>query len=313
MATDLITRANVSSLIPEDVAQEILTNINKESAALQFFRRRDLKTNQQRESVLEALPAAYFVNGEGGMKATTTVSWKNKFLNVEEIACIVVMPKNTVNDLGGGDALWGRLKPLIETAVARALDGAVFFGYNKPANWDVDVVTHAVNAGNFYTRGTSTTAQGGLAEDLNQLMGLVEADGFTPKGFVTDIRQKKRYRGARDTTGQKILDVKESTLNDLPVAYTLEGLWPNGASAEELITGDYDQGIIGVRQDMEMEFFNSGVIQDPVTGAIVYNLIQQNLYAWRVDARFAWAVANPINWINQIEATRSPFGVLLAP
>jgi hypothetical protein len=70
--------------------------------------------------------------------------------------------------------------------------------------------------------------------------------------------------------------------------------------------------VVGVRADINYEIFREGVIQDN-TGAIIYNLLQQDMSAMRVTARFAFQVSNPINWRQPVEAQRYPFGVLRSP
>jgi hypothetical protein len=58
-----------------------------------------------------------------------------------------------------------------------------------------------------------------------------------------------------------------------------------------------------------MEMFDTGVLQDNL-GNIVFNLLQQDMVALRAVARFAFAVPNPINRMQQTGASRYPFGVI---
>jgi HK97 family phage major capsid protein len=305
-----ISRSNVSALVPEDVSREVIQAVNDESAALRLFRSVTMSSNQQRMPVLAALPTAYFVNGDTGLKQTTEAMWENKFLFAEEIAAIIPIPEAVLDDTDYD--IWGEIRPLMVEAIGRTLDAAIFFGTNKPASWPSDVTTAAIAAGNAYTRGTATAAQGAIAEDINQLMGLVEADGFAPTGFVTRTTYKARLRSARDTTGQKLLDVGSSSIEGEPLIYAMPGLWPSGASSAELFAGDWSQGIIATRQDITYKILDQAVIQDNV-GAIQYNLAQQDMVALRVVARYAWQVPNPINYEQLTETSRYPFAVLRAP
>lgn len=308
--SNVISRSNVSALVPEDVSREIIQAVSDESAALRLFREVGMSSNQTRMPVLAALPTAYFVNGDTGLKQTTEMLWENKFLFAEEIAAIIPIPEAVLDD--SDYDIWGEIRPRMVEAIGRTLDAAIFFGTNKPASWPSDVVTAAIAAGNAYTRGTATAAQGAIAEDINQLMGLVEADGFAPNGFVTRTTYKARLRSARDTTGQKLLDVGSSSIEGEPLIYAMPGLWPSGASSAELFTGDFTQGIIATRQDITYKILDQAVIQDNV-GAIQYNLAQQDMVALRVVARYAWQVPNPINYEQLTETSRYPFAVLRAP
>lgn len=307
---NLIARSNVTALIPEDVSREIVQNVADQSAAMRLMRRVTMSSNQQRMPVLAALPTAYFVNGDTGLKQTTEQAWANKFLFAEEIAAIVPIPEAVLDDAGFD--VWGEIRPRLEEAIGRTLDAAIFFGTNKPASWPVDLATAAIAAGNTFNRGTSTAAAGGIAEDLNQLMGLIEADGYNVNGFVTRTTYKARLRSARDTTGQKLLDVSTTTIEGEPLVYAMPGLWPSGAGSAELFAGDWTQSILAVRQDITYKLLDQAVIQND-SGVIQYNLPQQDMVALRVVARFAWQVPNPINYEQMTEASRYPFAVLRAP
>jgi HK97 family phage major capsid protein len=306
----LISRSDVAALIPEDVASGIIDSAVEQSAALSLFPRVTMSRAQQRMPVLSALPVAYFVNGDTGLKQTTEMAWANKYLNVEEIAAIVPVPEAVLDD--SDFSIWGEVRPRLAEAIGRVIDNAIFFGVNAPGTWPTDIVAAAVAAGNAYARGTATQAQGGIAEDVNQLMGLVEADGFDVNGFVTRRTYRSRLRGARDTSGQKLMDLSTNEIEGAPVRYTMAGMWPSGLSAAEMIAGDWTKGMIGIRQDLTWRIADQAVLQDG-SGVIQYNLFQQDMVALRVVMRLAWQVANPINYEQQVEANRYPFAVLRSP
>lgn len=307
---NIITRTKAQALIPEVVSNALLAGLLTESAALTLFPHVTMSTNQTRMPVISALPTAYFVSGDTGLKQTTEMTWANKYLNVEEVAAIVPIPEAVLDDVSFD--MWGSIQPLLVNAIGRALDAAIFFGTNKPASWPSDIVTAAIAAGNTYTRGTNAAAAGGIAEDINQTMGLVEADGYNVNGFVTRTTYKARLRSARDTTGQKIMDVSLDNLDGIPTRYVLPGLWPTGAGSAELFAGDWSQQILGVRQDFTYKLLDEAVIQDGA-GVIIYNLAQQDMVALRIVARFAWQTATTINYEQSVDANRYPAAVLRAP
>lgn len=306
----VISRTDASALIPEDVANEILQKAPEQSAALSLFRNVRMSRNQRRLPVLSALPIAYFVNGDTGLKQTTEQAWDNKYLDAEEIAAIVPIPEAVLDDTSFD--VWGEVRPKIEEAVGRALDAAVFFGTNKPASWPDAIVPSAVAAAHTVARGTNAAAAGGIAEDLNDLFSLVETDGYDVNGIAANRTYRGHLRGARDANGVKLDEVGPSEVYGVEVRYPLRGLWPTGLSAAELIAGDYMEGIVGVRQDLTYKVLDQAVIQDN-TGAIVYNLAQQDMVALRVVFRCAFQVANVINYDEQTEADRYPFAVLTSP
>jgi HK97 family phage major capsid protein len=308
---NIISRTDAQALIPEQVSDAILTNLTAQSAALTLFRRIPIATNQTRLPVLSALPTAYFVNGDTGLKQTTEANWANKYLNVEELAAIVPIPEAVLDDATFD--VWGAVMPLLEQAIGRALDAAVLFGVNKPASWPADLVAGATAAGNVQARGASTPAQGGIAQDLNLLFGKIETDGHTPNGVVARTSFKQVVRGARDTTGQALVDMSAQTLWGERLQFVTTGLWPTPATgAAEAIAGDFDQAVLGVRQDMTWKVLDQAVLTDGA-GVVQYNLAQQDMVALRVVFRCGFQVANTINYEQPTEALRYPFGVLTQP
>lgn len=307
---NIISRSDVNALIPEEVASEILGRIPEESAAMSLMRSVRMSREQQRMPVLSALPVAYFVNGDTGLKQTTEVNWANKYLDVEEIACLVPIPDAVLDDVSFD--VWGEIRPLIEEAVGRTLDAAIFFGVNKPTIWPNSISEIALSANASYTRGTHSVSEGGLAEDFNSLFSEVEDSGFDVNGVIAHRSYRGKLRAVRDTQGNKLPDTDTNTVLGESVRYPMRGLWPTGAAAVEAIAGDWTQGILGTRQDITYRILDQAVIQDN-TGKIIYNLAQQDMVAMRVVARFAYQVANTVNFDQPEEALRSPWSVMLAP
>jgi HK97 family phage major capsid protein len=278
---------------------------------MSLFRTARMSVKQERMPVLDALPSAYWVNGDTGFRQTTKMAWANKYLVAEVLSVIVPIPKTVLAD--SQFDMWGEVQPALVEALSMALDATVFFGHNAPASFPTNVQAAAIAAGNTVNRGAAATSKGGIAEDLNQLMGKVEEDGFGVNGFLTYLAYKKHFRGARDTSGQKLLDVATNTIEGQPVFYGMPGVFPRTGGTAELFAGDWSQFIIGVRQDMMFEIWKEASIYDPSTQELLYALAQQGLVAMSVDFRCGWQVANPVTREQPVEESRYPAAALLMP
>jgi HK97 family phage major capsid protein len=305
---NIISRSDAQATMPEDVSSVVMTNIVRQSAALQLFRNVPMSRAQQRIPVISALPVAYWVSpSDVGLKQTTEVDWTNKYLNAEELATIVPIPEAVLDDAGFD--IWQAIRPLLEESIGRALDAAIFFGTNKPASFPSDIVTTAIAAGNSVTRGTNNAAAGGIAGDISDVNGLVEADGYDVTGYVGVTSMKGRLRQARSTLGTRLAEVSPTEIDGTAISYPMRGLWPTGSGATDLVAGDFSQGLIGIRQDLTYKVLDQAVIQDD-SGLIQFNLAQQDMVALRVVARFAFVVPNAISYEQPTEANRWPFAVL---
>ena len=308
-------------LIPEDVSREIIKAATQKSAVLSMFKHRTMSTAQQRMPVLASKPQAFFVTGDTGLKQTTSMTWTNKFLDAEELAVIIPVPEKLLDDAGYD--LWAEVKPEIEEALAIALDAAVLFGYNKPASWPASIVAAAIAAGNTVTQGASAVD---VAQDINLVMGAVEADGYEVNGFFMRNSMKAELRGLRDADRGFIFQPNnagltnttfkgtiygEKTVSSLAGLFEEEnaGTYGRAANSVKLIAGDWSQGIIGIRQDLAWKMLTEASIFDG-EGNLVWNLPQQDMVAMRVVARYAFQVPNPLTRMALVEASRYPFAVL---
>lgn len=306
-----ISRIDSAALIPEDAANVILKALPETSFALSgIFPKVTMSRKQRRIPALTALPYAYFVDGDAGLKQTTELGWGNKFLNAEEIAVIVPIPEAVLDDAAFD--IWGESTPKIAEAIGRTFDAAMAFGTAKPAAWEDGIVDAALAAGNAYDFGTNTVANGGVAEDINHTLALLEADGYDCGLHVAPRAFKSVLRGLRDSTGQKLLDLSTSEIEGAPVKYMMSGLWPDSAvtDAARLICMDPTQFLVGIRSDISYKILTEAVITD-ANKAIIYNLAQQDMVALRVVFRAAWCSANPVNFSNTDDNTRYPASLLV--
>jgi len=310
---NVTSRTDAAALIPEEVSKEMIKRAAQDSAVLQMFRRVPVSRAQVRFPVLSALPVAYFVNGDTGLKQTTEINWTNKYLNIEEIATILPIPDNVVADVDAN--VWDEAMPFMVEAVGRVLDAAVFFGTNAPATWPTNISAAALAAGNSLTGNLAAASGGGLG-DIDAAYALLDADGYDASGFVASTAWRARLRSARDTLGQKIDDDRVTgdlkAIDGLPVSYPMRGLFPAGSGGVYSLVGDWSQFVVGVRQDITMKILDQAVITDN-TGAIIFNLPQQDMTAIRLTFRVGWQVANIINYDQSTEANRYPVARILIP
>ena len=123
---------------------------------------------------------------------------------------------------------------------------------------------------------------------------------ITPR--VMEAIGQAKLRGLRDTTGQPIFksnmqDVARYTLDGAPITFPENGgFYPEIA---QLVVGDFGQAVYSIRQDVTVKILDQGVIQDPATKEIVYNLAQQDMTALRIVFRMGWALPNPATRMNE--------------
>lgn len=306
----LITRTDAEALIPEVVSREIIQGIPTTSQIMRLARRLpNMPRNKTRLPVLSALPTAYFVNGDTGLKQTTEMLWSNKYLNAEELAVIVPIPEAVLDDADYD--IWGEIRPRLVEAIGVAFDAAVVHGTNAPDSWPDDIVTAATAAGNVVALGAGADIYDDIMSE-GGVMSLVEADGFNINGHLAALSLKARLRGLRDAAGNPIFmrtvqEMARYELDGAPIFFSDNNALNTAAAL--LISGDWTQLVYAMRQDITYKLLDQAVIQDGA-GNIIYNLAQQDMVALRVVMRCAWQVPNPINRQQTTEASRYPFGVL---
>lgn len=325
---NMISRSDAGGLISVDVATEILKNVPKQSAVMRLARQLpNMAKAQKKMPVISALPVAYFVSGDSGQKQTTEVNWTNKYIDAEELAVIVPIPEAVLDDADYD--IWAEIRPLLEEAFGIAIDAAVLGGTNIPASWSTNlgaagILAAATAASQTIDYSTQIAAGDDLFDIVlgaSGLFSLVEADGFAVTGSIASMTMKGRLRGLREkvyngtalvaagapmfTTNMQ--DGGRYQLDGTPIEFPDNGAFP---STMLQVSGDWSQLVYAMRQDITYKVLDQAVIQD-AAGNIVYNLAQQDMVALRAVMRLGFALPNPINRMQQTEASRFPFAVLV--
>ena len=310
----IIDRSGAEVLIPVEKSREILQAVPQQSVCMRLMRRLPDMTSKTRQiPVLANLPSADWINGDTGLKPTTKMAWDKVILHAEEIATIVVIPENVLDD--SDYDLWGNIYPRIVEAIGAAFDKTVLFGTNKPASFPAGILQGAQSAGNVVALdGRVNLYQQLLGE--NGMISLVEADGYVPTGYIGAIKMRGKMRGCVDQNGLPIFGrapYRDGMAGK--ATYELDGTdiyFPMSEVMDDtqalLIGGDWSQAVWAIRTDITTKLLSESVISD-ADGKVLINLAQQDAVGMRVVFRCGWAMANPINRVNPTAATRYPFAV----
>ena len=295
-----IIKTDVDAVIETQVAEEIFQGVTKESKALQLFRRLpNMTSDKTKLRVLDSLPVAYFVDEttDNGRKNITKQAWANKYINAAELAVIVPIKENLLND--ADIDIWAEVRPRIVEAFAKKIDNAMFFGVDKPTDWREGLVPSVIEAG-----AEVEETDKGLYSDINDVMVKVEESGYDVNGLIGGVGLKGKFRMMTDKNGQPL---QTTEIGSVARYFMDNGVWDKTKST--LVAGDFSQAVYAIRQDVTYKVLTEAVIQDPADGSILYNLAQDDMVALRVVMRLGWEIPNPVNALNETE-TRFPFASL---
>jgi HK97 family phage major capsid protein len=314
-----ITRADAAMLIQDAYAPDFLQFATAASVVLRAFPRKNLGTKTTKLPVLTTKPHASWVEESSsdptGVKPTAKATWGNKTLVVEELAVIVPVHENVVDDATADVLL--ELTRTGGEAIAWALDAAVLFGLGKPVTWtSPDLYASAVASGNVFDVGATGT-EDDLAGSILQAAEVV-SDYYNPTDILA--RQGLRFKLAnlRNLDGSPIF---QPSMASGPASrdsvHGLNANWVTGtvsdgdggdqqvwdASVAEALVVDASRVLIGVRQDITVKFLDQATV-----GSI--NLAERDMVALRFKARFAYALGDNIAVGSEV-STNSPVGLVV--
>ena len=310
MPTSMISRQNAEAIIREQIVDSVFQDVPKTSTFMSLARKMpNMTSNQTRMRVLDVLPIAYWVNGDTGYKQTSEQAWDNVYMTAGELAVIVPIPEAVLNDAEFD--IFGEVTPRVSEAIGKKIDEAVFFGIERPAEWQSDIITRARQAGNNVAVQTGKDMYD-LILGEGGVFAKVEEQGYSVSGAVSSLAMKAKLRGLRTNDGALIFSTSmqgatQYGLDGNPMYFPVNGAFDN--SVAQLIVGDFSQAVYSIRQDITVKILDQGIIQNPTTKEIVYNLSQQDMVALRVVFRMGWALPNPATRLDS-DRTGCPFAYL---
>ncbi|MET0490365.1 MAG: phage major capsid protein [Acidimicrobiales bacterium] len=279
-----ITRAEVASLIAEEYGPQVIKAATQGSTALSAFPHVNMGTKTQNMPVLATLPEADWVTDtdNSGVKPTAQVTWANKTLVAEEVAVIVPIHENTLDD--ATEDILAQIAELGGQAIGKKLDQAVFFGEDKPSSWtSLDLQAAAVAASNTVTIVDGDANTSDVWGATLQVASIIADKGFDPTTAIAKRSLAFSLANLRNANGDPVL--AGENLRGFDTFWSRNGAWvPADAT---VLLADPSTVRIGVRQDVTVKFLD----QATLTG--VGNLAEKDMVALRFKARFAYVLGNP--------------------
>ena len=275
-----ITRAEVASLIGEEYGPQVIKAATQGSTALAAFPNINMGTKTRHLPVLATVPDAEWVSDTDntGVKPTAQATWVDKTLVAEEVAVIVPVHENTLDD--ATEDILAQIAELGGQALGKKLDQAVFFGTDKPVSWtSLDILAAAVSESQTFE---VSTGEDDLFGSINQAGESVADAGFDPTNIIARRGLAFKLRNLRDNDGAMLLT--GDAFAGLDTFWSRNGAWES-AEATAFVT-DPTTVRIGVRQDVTVKFLDQATV-----GTI--NLAEKDMVALRFKARFAYVLGNP--------------------
>lgn len=278
----------LTGLIPDETATDIVKDVVRGSAIMKLADLEPMTTATKKIPVLLDGPGAYWV-GEGERIKTSKATWAQVTLQAKKLGVIIPMSKEALNR--PRIDVFEELKPYIAEAFYTKLDAAAFIGTESP--FATNILTAAVNSGNTFTRGS--VAGQNLADDVNSVMALIEADDQEPRAFAAHFGLKSSLRGLKNSQGDPLYltsvreGVAEDSLYALPIEYCRNGAWDK--TKADLIAGDYKKSKVGILQQIEYEILKEATLQSVnAADGKPLSLAEQDMVALKATFQVAFLV-----------------------
>lgn len=301
-----ISRSEVATLIEEAYADTLLSSAKEASTVLTAFPNVSMGSKLTHLPVLATLPEAGWVSesatAAGGVKPQSQVTWSDRTLVAEEIAVIIPIHENVVDDATVG--VLSEIAQLGGQAIGKKLDQAVLFGTDKPASWvSPDLLSASVTAGQVTNTVDGAANASDLVGGVNQVAEAIATAGYAPDTLVSSLAMRYQVANLRDGNGLPIF--RDESFAGFRTFFNRNGAWAP-ASASAFIV-DSTRVRVGVRSDITVKFLDQATLG---TGESQINLAERDMVALRLKARYAYVLGNGATAIG---ADKTPVGVVAPP
>lgn len=303
--------SDLSGIIYPEMGRQILQAATHASVVLQLARIQRMTTAQASIPVLSALPRASFISGVGASKPLTRMAWTTEHIVAEELAAILPLPVAWINDSQFN--VWGEVRPRLAEACAEAIDLAILCGIGAPASFPNGGVAALAGAP---IDAQPPPGQPDIVAAISDAMQNIEDTGLDVTGFAARSTVRGAFRGVRTTTGEWLVWAPDEAngpprMFGVPLVYTVMGL--DGPSYPDLIAGDWNALVVGLREDMRFDISTEGVLYDD-DGRVIASAFQDDLALMRVYMRLGCAIGQPlIKRPDGTEGKGDPFAAVNAP
>src|SRR5690606_15104977 len=247
-----ISRSEVASLIEEGYSHTLLNAAAAESTVLSAFPRVNMGTKTANMPVLATLPEADWVGESAtepeGVKPTSEVTWADKTLVAEELAVIIPVHENVIDD--ATVSILDEVTTLAGAAIGKKLDQAVLFGTDKPSTWSsAALLPAAVAASQTFEVVDGPANEDDLWGALNQAAEKLAVDGYLPETLIASLALRYKLANLRDNDGNRAF--AGDSFAGFTTHLNRNGAWAP-ASAHALLV-DPSRVRIGVRQDITVD------------------------------------------------------------
>lgn len=276
-----IDRNDVASTIKEGFATDFLDQTSEGSVILSAFPTRPMTEGTERLPVANGGAEAHFVkqwrkddgDNADAIKPTSIIDWTDQELVAEEIAHIIAVHDNDIQD-ASIDLLSDITRQGAE-AVSRKLDNVILNG-GAPATWAKSFDEAAAVSGQEILVGTDAVD---TLDALVQAEGLLSDSGFNDPVFITRKSLANRIRYARDSKGN-LLGAGD-VLGDFNPVFASNNLLDNGVEGYLV---DRTSVLVGVRSDLQVKLLTEATL----TG--VGNLAELDMTGVRFAFRAGYAL-----------------------
>lgn len=283
-----ISRAEVATLIQEAYANDLLAAAKEGSTVLQAFPTVSMGTKTTHMPVLATLPEAGWVSesatAAGGVKPSSEVTWEDRTLVAEEIAVIIPVHENVVDD--ATEAILTEIAQLGGQAIGKKLDQAVIFGTDKPASWvSPALLPSATAASQTKTVSGVNANKDDLVGSVNQVAEQVALAGYQPDTLLSSLALRYQVANLRDANGNLVF--RDESFAGFNTFFNRNGAWAPASAS--VVIADSTRVRLGVRQDITVKFLDQATLG---TGSSAINLAERDMVALRLKARYAYVLGN---------------------